>query len=506
MNIKLNRTENAFRNIVFGSFQRIVSILLPFVSRTVVIQYLGVKYLGLSGLFASVLGLLSLAELGVGGAIVYSMYKPVAQGDKKTICALLKFYRSMYRYIGFAVFCLGLICIPFVACVVTEEIPEELNLYALYLLYLAASVVSYFLYAYTSSLLFAHQRNDVISKVGMVVNLLTFVAQMSFVIFFSSYYLYVICIPVFAVVFNLMRYYAVKRMYPEYYPTGDLDQAFKKGIFKKVKALIGTKMNTVVVHSADTIVISAFLGLTTVVLYGNYYFILKSIAAFMAIAYSGMTAGIGNSLIVESREKNLKDLNKFLFVNAWLVGWCAICLLCLYQPFMMLWLGEDFLLPFPMVILFAVYFYILQIRKVVINYKDAAGVWWEDRARPYVCMVVNIISNILLVQYIGLVGIVISTILSIVISIPWETYTVFKHVFKASSKDYYLRLSYYLVITIVAGFLTYGCCSFFDEGNVTFLIQILICIAVPNIVFYVVYKRRVEYRYLSGLVKKFMPI
>ena len=186
MNVKLNRTENAVRNIVFGSLQKIVSILLPFVSRTVLIHYLGVKYLGLSGLFASVLGLLSLAELGVGGAIVYSMYKPVAQGDKKTICALLKFYRSMYRYIGFAVFCLGLICIPFLKYIVTEEIPGGLNLYALYLLYLAASVFSYFLYAYTSSLLFAHQRNDVISKVGMLVNLLTFVAQMSFIIFFSS--------------------------------------------------------------------------------------------------------------------------------------------------------------------------------------------------------------------------------------------------------------------------------------------------------------------------------
>lgn len=506
MNVKLNRTENAVRNIVFGSLQKIVSILLPFVSRTVLIHYLGVKYLGLSGLFASVLGLLSLAELGVGGAIVYSMYKPVAQGDKKTICALLKFYRSMYRYIGFAVFCLGLICIPFLKYIVTEEIPGGLNLYALYLLYLAASVFSYFLYAYTSSLLFAHQRNDVISKVGMVVNLLTFVAQMSFIIFFSSYYLYVLCIPVFAVVFNLMRYYVVKRIFPDYYPAGDLDPELKKGLLKRVKALIGTKINTVVVHSADTVVISAFLGLTAVALYNNYYFILQSIVAFLAIAYSGMTAGLGNSLVVESGEKNLQDLRKFLFVNSWLVGWCSICLLCLYQPFMMLWLGEEYLLSFPMVILFAVYFYILQIRKVVINYKDAAGVWWEDRLRPYVCMVVNIVSNIVLVQYIGLIGIVISTILSMVISIPWETYTVFKHVFKSSSKDYYFKLSYYVAVTLVAAGLAYWGCSYFEEGIVGFLMQILICVTVPNLIFYLVYQKKVEFKYLTEIVRRFMPV
>ena len=241
-------------------------------------------------------------------------------------------------------------------------------------------------------------------------------------------------------------------------------------------------------------------------LYNNYYFILQSIVAFLAIAYSGMTAGLGNSLVVESGEKNLQDLRKFLFVNSWLVGWCSICLLCLYQPFMMLWLGEEYLLSFPMVILFAVYFYILQIRKVVINYKDAAGVWWEDRFRPYVCMVVNIVSNIVLVQYIGLIGIVISTILSMVISIPWETYTVFKHVFKSSSKDYYFKLSYYVAVTLVAAGLAYWGCSYFEEGIVGFLMQILICVTVPNLIFYLVYQKRVEFKYLTEIVRRFMPV
>lgn len=503
--MKLRRAENALRNIVFGVLQRLVSILLPFVSRTVLIHYLGVKYLGLSGLFASVLGMLNLAELGIGGAIVYSMYKPIAQGDRKTICALLKLYRTLFAYIGLFVLGAGLLCMPFLKYIVTDTIPAELNLYVLYLLYLSASVISYFLYAYTSSLLFAHQRNDVISKLGTLIAVVSFILQMGAIIFFQSYYLYVVVIPVFAVVFNLLRYIAVKKMYPEYAPAGQLDPELKKGIFKRVKALIGTKLNTVVVHSADTIVISSFLGLTAVALYSNYYLLLKSIAAFLGIAYSSVTAGLGNSLVIENLEKNRNDLKRLLFLNAWLVGWCSVCLICLYQPFMQLWLGEDFVLPFYMAALFAAYFYILQIRKVLVNYKDAAGIWWEDRLRPYVCMVVNLVSNIILVQYIGLAGIVISTILSMLISIPWETYTTFKHVFKGGAQEYYQLLLYYGVVTLVAGGSTFAACSFLHAGLPAFLARMLICILLPNLVFFLVLRKRGEFQFMLELIQRIMP-
>lgn len=498
--MKIERTKNAKAGIITGVLNRLVNLGLPFITRTILLYVLGTEYLGLGGLFSSLLSFLALAELGVSNALVYSMYKPIAEGDEDAVCALLALYRKLYRWIGIFILAAGLVCVPFLRHFIKGDVPADVNLYVLYGLYLGNAVCSYFLYAYRGSLLNAHQRTDVDNLINSVIPTVNWFVQTAALLLFRSYYAYVVFLPISTIVTNFVRLYYAKKYFPQYTPKGKVDPELEASIFKKIKALMGAKISTTVLHSSDNLVISAFIGLTMVTIYGNYHYIMNAIGGFLGIVYSAILPGIGNSLVTETTEKNYRDFKKFTLLSQWLVGWCAVCLLCLYQPFMRLWAGEELLLPFSVVILIVIYFVFYQGRKVVVTYKDAAGIWWEDRFRPFVMAGTNLISNLITVQFIGIWGIVLSTILSLLVSIPWETYTVFKYVFKRSPKEYALSLVQFLVVLTIACAITLGVCQIASQGIAAILIRGCICVVIPNVIFFLAFRKREEFADAKALL------
>lgn len=502
--MRFSRTKNTLRNMAFGTLSHVINIILPFISRTVILYVMGTQYLGLSSLFSSILSFLSLTELGIGSAMVYSMYKPIAENDYATIKALLNLYRRIYRLIGAIILLLGLCLLPFLKILVPEKLPEGINLYLLYIIYLLNAVLSYWLFAYKNAVIQAYQRGDIGSKIATVITPASYVVMLVSLAFTRNYYAYVIWLPIFTITTNVLRCILVNRIFPGLEPEGDVSQSLKKSIFKKTTALIGTKLNTVVLNAADNIVMSAFLGLTAIAMYGNYHYIMSSVIGFLGIAYSSMTAGLGNSLQTDSLEDNYRNFEKFSFINSWLVGWCTVCLVCLYQPFMRIWVGEDLMFPFYVVLEMGLYFFIYQIRKIPVVYKDAAGIWWEDRFRPYVCMVVNVVLNIVLVQLIGISGIILSTVFSLMISIPWENYTIFKYVFHRSSGVYYKKMLLSASSMLLAGVATFGICSLFGDGIGSFLLRGLICVIVPNTIFVMFNAKRDEFKQTVVFVKRIL--
>lgn len=500
--MKIERTKNTVRNVVFGFGLKVVNIILPFISRTVILYVLGSQYLGLNSLFHSILSFLSLAELGVAAALIYTMYKPIAENDTEMIKALLNLYKKLYRIIGTVILVAGAMLMPFLDSLVHGDVPGDINIYVLYLLYLINTVLSYWLFSYKSAVLYAYQRNDIESKIGFLITPISYIVMLGCLLITKNYYWYIVWQPVFTVLTNIIRLIIVNKHFPDLKPEGEVSKETKKSITKKVVALLGAKLNTVVLNAADNIVMSAFLGLTVIAIYGNYYYIMSSIITFLAIVYSSMTAGLGNSLQTETLEKNYKDFEKFSFMNSWLVGWCTVCLVCLYQPFMRIWVqDEELMFPFYVVLQLGLYFYIYQIRKIPVVYKDAAGIWWEDRFRPYVCMVVNVALNVLLVQLIGVSGIILSTVFSLFVSIPWENYTIFKYIFNCSSKKYYVKMSVYMLTMAIGGVLTYFICGFMGEGIVGLIIRLVICVVVPNAVFVLFNFKREEFGATIALVK-----
>lgn len=502
--MRFARTKNTLRNIAFGSVNRIINIVLPFISRTVILYVMGTQYLGLSSLFTSILSFLSLTELGIGAAMVYSMYKPIAENDHTTIQALLNLYRKLYRIIGTVILVIGLLLMPFLKILVPEELPPDINLYLLYLIYLFNAVLSYWLFAYKNALLQAYQRDDINSKIASIITPASYVVMLACLFLTKNYYAYVIWLPVFTALTNLLRLVFVNRNFPDLEPEGEISAGLKQSILKKTTALIGTKLNTVVLNAADNLVMSAFLGLTVIAMYGNYHYIMTAITGFTSIIYASMTAGLGNSLQTDSLDTNYRNFEKFSFINSWLVGWCTVCLVCLYQPFMQIWVGEKLMFPFYVVLEMGLYFYVYQIRKIPVVYKDAAGIWWEDRFRPYVCMVVNVVLNITLVQVIGISGIILSTVFSLFISIPWENYTIFKYVFHRSSKPYYGKMALSAVTMLLAGTVTFWICSLLGTGIPAFLLRMCVCVIVPNAVFALCSCRRPEFGDAVTMVRRIL--
>lgn len=304
--MKINRTKNATRNIIFGVILKVYQLAIPFVMRTAMIYLLGVEYLGLNSLFTSILQVLNLAELGVGSAMVYSMYKPIAEDDKDTICALMRLYKVYYRVIGIAICAAGLILLPFIPKLISGDVPSDINIYVLYLLNLGATVLSYWLFAYKNSILQAHQRADVTSKVLLGTETVKYVLQFGALAIFHNYYYFVIVILLTQVMTNVITAIVSDKLYPDFQPKGKLPKDQRKQINQRIRDLFTSKIGGVIVDSVDTIVISAFLGLTVLAVYQNYFYLITAVIGLIAIIFASVTAGIGNSIVVETGRRILR--------------------------------------------------------------------------------------------------------------------------------------------------------------------------------------------------------
>lgn len=501
--MKFNRTANASRNIVTGLCQRLYQIVVPFLMRTAMIYLLGVEYLGLDGLFASVLSVLNLAELGVGSAMVYSMYKPIAQDDKDTICALMGLYKKYYRVIGALVLTGGLIICPFIPSLISGNVPAGVDVYVLYLLNLGATVLSYWLFAYKNCLFQAHQRADVVNKITMAVNTAKYAAQFLLLFVFRNYYLYLIVTMVAQVAVNIVTARATDKRYPKLFPRGRLSKETTAAINCRIRDLFTAKIGGVVVNSVDTLVVSAFLGLTVLAVYQNYYYIVTSLLGVVSIIIYSCTASIGNSVVVESKEKNFDDLKTFTYIICGIACFCTACLLGLFQPFMELWVGTGLMFEYPAVICFSIYFFVVELNTLLNVYKDAAGIWHEDRFRPLLTAIVNLAMNLCFVQIWGIYGILLSTVLSmLIVGMPWLIKNLFTTIFEPKHlKNYLSVLGRYVLVSIAVCVI---CCLLGNmvplEGLLLMGVKVIICLVVTGGAFVLCFCRSAEFIRTIGII------
>lgn len=503
--MKIERTRNAARNIVFDGMLKMFNLAMPLIMRRIILYYLGVKYLGLSGLFNSILSFLNLAELGVGSAMIFSMYKPIAEDDTVTICALMRLYRIFYRVIGLFIAVVGLAITPFLTKLVHSDVPEGINLYVLYYMNLGSTVLTYWLFAYKNCLLHAHQRTDVGSKIALVINIVLNITRVFVLVFFQSYYLYLGVQLVAQIIENITKAIVVTRMYPNYSATGSLSKEKVKDITHRVRDLFTAKFSGVILNSADTLVISAFLGLIPLALFQNYFYIVNALRGILYVFLAACKAGIGNSLVTENDEKNFYDLRKLSLMFNWVVSLSSAMLLCMYQPFMSIWMGEEYLLNLGCMFCFVLYFYVYEINRLVTLYKDAAGMWHKDRFRPLVASLTNLALNLATVQWLGLYGVVLSTVVSIVfVELPWLIHNLFHEVFpKRFMWPYMKDLAKYIGATALAFLASWYLCSLFRFGNwPTLILNAGVSFIVTNVIFFLLFFRTKLFKDSLRIVKK----
>lgn len=502
--MQINVVKNAKRNMLFGSVNRVVVLLIPFIKRLIVQNALGSQYLGLGSLFQSVIQVLSLSELGFSAAMVYNMYKPAAEGNVVKMNALLNYYRRAYRIIGVVIFGVGLGLIPFLPHLIKGSYPEEINLTALYLIYLVNTAISYFLFAYKTSLLAVHQRNDVNSTINTVLSVGLTGCQIAILLITKNYYLFSLLMPLFTIANNTLIGWRTKILFPQYKAEGELKKEDKVVIKKVVAGTFIQHACGVTRNGLDSICISAFLGLSLTAIYNNYYMILTGIMSFIGIYTAAFTGGIGNHVANKSVEENFQEMKKLDFVYLWISGWCTICLLCLYQPFMEIWMGNDMMLPMSAVVLFCMYFYLLKLCDVRYLYTSANGLWWKHRYRTLTETVLNLVLNITLGKLYGVHGIILATMISLLTcSYVWSTRIIFKNYFSLSRiRQYFFYQGKETLVMIVAAAVTYTICRVIPsiQGFKQLIIRALICVIVPNLVFFLAFRKTEQFKYVKKLI------
>ena len=507
--MKLARTQNAFRNAAWGGIYRIVALIGPFVIKTIIIKKIGMEYSGLNTLFNSILTMLNLANLGFSSSLVYTMYEAVAKEDNEAICAMLNFFRKIYRIIGLVILGGGLLVMPFLPALVGSEAPPDANLYAMFALYLAATVLDYLLFGYVNAIFSAYQREDTRLKIMTVRYIVQYLLQIVILAVFENYYAYLVTLPLMVIPNSLANYYAAKKQYPQIHCAGSPSDEIKRGVYHRVKTLFGHKVGNTLMVNVDSLLISALLGLSIQSLYSNYYYILTAVNGVVEIITGGCLAGIGNKLIVDSEEENHKLFLSLSYGWVALIGMCAACLLCLYQPFIGgIWIGPHGLLDERFVVFMALFFYTWMFRIMQLTYRDAAGLWTKDWLKPYVSMVLKLVLSVVMVKVTqDLIGVLIPTILIMVlVYFPWEARVLYQNLFHRSWLGYIKRMGVYTCINLVGAAACWFLCLQLAPSNslVTFVVRLAVIGAVFPLIWLITTHRTDEFNAMLDIARRFV--
>ncbi len=505
--MRISRRKNTITGTSFGVIQKVLALVFPFAIRTIFIRTIGAEYLGLNSLFTSILQILNLAELGVGSALVFSMYKPIAEDDKEKICALMNLYKKYYRIIGLIVLSLGLAILPFLRFFIKGDVPTNINIYIIYIMSLSSNVLTYWLFAYRNSLFQAHQRLDIIYIITIIINILQYSIQIVLLLVLKNYYMYLAVTIIAQILLNLITAFFSKKIYPDYYPDGELKKDEVKTINKKIGALMTAKVGGVISNSFDTVVVSAFLGLEVLAIYQNYFYIVTAISGIIMIFFSAIQAGIGNYLLSSEKKDSYNLFNNINFIVFFVVNISCCCLITMYQPFMIIWVGDEYLLANNLVFMFAGYLLSYIIIRPAIVFKDAAGIWSEDKYRPLVTSLTNLSLNLATISFLGLYGVLGSTIVSyLFVGFPWVLYNINKYMFKIDFKRFIIREFLYLFVIVLSCFASYMLCFYIKIDNIylNLLKNMILSVFVSMIIFIIFFAFTKENKYFMNYLKQIL--
>lgn len=497
-----SRIEYALKNFASSTVSNVVNAVLGFAVRTVFVYTLGETYLGLNGLFINVLGILSLAELGIGSAINFSLYRPLAENDIPQIQAIINFYKTSYRIVAVVVMLIGVALMPFLKYILkgAEGIP---NVYIYYLIFLANSCSSY-LVTYKSTVLSADQRNYVLVNINMVIKSSVAIVQIVILLVNHDYLLYLMTDFVFQLIGKMYINHFVNRKYP--FLKGRNDQNLSKKdrdvVYSKIKALLMHKIGNVSINQTDNIITSTFINVTAVGLVSNFLMIIKMVNTFVQSFFISATAGIGNLIVTENQQTRYRiakgyDLFGFIFY-----GWSAMVLFFSLTPFVALWLGEERLIDEITIALLCLNYYLTGVRVPLANVKSAAGMFEQDRMVPLIQTIVNIVVSIVGVKCWGLKGIYIGTLISSMFPNIIQPMIVYKHIFRKSSKEYFItyvkRIIFLLCNVILIKSILRMCVISNEYGN--FILVFAVSATVPLLSMVAFLRKTEEFRYVEGIV------
>lgn len=502
-----SRTEYSLINMFTGVAGDVINTVVGFACRVVFVRMLGSEYLGVKGLFTNILSVLSLAELGIGSAIIYALYKPLAEKDQNKITAIMHYYRKAYAVIGLVVAALGLAALPFLNLIIRTKPDIKENIYLIYLLYLSNSVASYY-FRYRSALLTASQRQYIVQGYNYVVTILQSVFQIIFLVLTHEYLTYLIIQIIGSLSYNIWLSYKATKDYPfiKNKDVPPLSPEERRSLFVNIRALAINKLSGVLVNSTDNIAITYFIGLGTVGLASNYSVLSSMVGSTIGLVFNALPGSVGNLNATASEENRYRFFNVLNLTNFWLFGWGAIGIAFVSTDLVKVLYGAEYEMPFNIPLIIAINSFSIGMLQAVYTYKSTLGLFRYGQFLLFFTGFINLALDVVLGKLWGTFGILLATLIARALTNLWyEPYAVYRYGLKKSPWIYWKRYVRFILVLCVAGgpsFVLCSLCSFPPILNA--VAKFLICCIVPNSVFLLFFHKTDEFAYLRGTALRYI--
>lgn len=496
-----SRTQYSMINIGVNIVGYILNTLMGFLCRMVFVRCLPAEYLGINGLFSNILSMLSLAELGIGSAIIYALYKPIAENDTKKIASLMKFYSSAYRIIGIIVAILGICLVPFLKFIIKDAPDIKENIYIIYVVYLFNTCLTYF-FSYRSSLMIAAQRNYTQAGLSYLITTIQSIFQMIFLIQTKEYFVYLGLQTIGTLAFNIIISLWVKHDYP-YIAGRDIEpltKSEKKSLTKNIKALTVSKVSELLVYGTDNIIITYFDGLASVGMASNYTLLSGTLSSITNQIFNGLTGSIGNFNALEDDESRYKFFKILQMANFFVFGWATIGIMFVSTDLVAWFFGENYIMDNSIPFVLALNFYIVTMQSSITAFRSTLGLFKYGQYILIFTAAINLTLSILLGKIWGIFGIYLATVIARAATNTWYMpYAIFKHGLHVKPIKYFKQYFIYLAVIIADGVICWFLCRFINFGYIAnSILKIVICSAVPIGMFVICFSRTEEFKYLKN--------
>ena len=445
------RTKYSVKNAGIAMSTKILAIVFGFFARMVFTHTLSMEYVGVNGLFTNILGALNFADLGIGTALVYTMYEPVAKGDVSKQKALMKLYDRMYRIIALVVFVIGALMFPIIR-VLVHDTDGVHGVMLIYFMFLARTIFSYVM-MYRSMIFLANQRNYVNDMLDSLFLVLQNIIQIILLLVTRNYFLYLAVYVITVLLRNTVIYHRAEQEYPEVFePCEDtVPEEEQKGIYRNLKAMLMHKIGEVLINNIDNLTLTAIVGITAVGMYSNYYLIIGSVRQIIDRIIYGIAGSVGNLGATEKKEHVREVFLGTFFLVAAGYGLAAIALYELLDIFVASSFGAQYVFPKLVTMVLCINFFLNGVRRVSLIFRDSLGLFWNDRYKTIVESLVNLVTSIILARKLGTAGVFIGTFISIVGVSMWvEPLVLYKDYFQAPVSEYFRKLAKYCILFALA--------------------------------------------------------
>lgn len=501
----MGRVRFAEKNILFGYVGQAATMLMSFVLRTIFIQNLSEQLLGINSTYSNVLSILSMAELGIGTALNFALYKPVAENDREKIKSYMQMYRKAYTVIAFVVACIGLVLVPFLPRLVKNPGVSSAELTLYYLIFLFNTVSTYFV-SYKYSLCNAEQKNYIQTNINTITKLVTTGLQIAVIVITRNFLFYLLTDMFVQLAQKIFVSWYLNRLYPYLLEKNvrPLTKEEHDEVWTKTRALVLHKVGDVARLQTDSLIISSFIQVSVAGMVDNYTLVINAVTNFVNIIFNSVISGFGNLIATESKERQLFLFRVYRFFASWIYGFAVAGFFTLLTPLIRIWLGDSWVLPSAAVSLILMDLYFKGERTVLSNYKTAAGVFEQDKWLALIQGAVNLVLSIWLVQKIGLAGIYVGTVVSGLIANVTKPIIIYKACFDKKPSGYFADSARYVAVTAVSILVCHWIAgSLLSELTIVrFLVMAVIVTAIYNGLFLLLFGRSGEAEYLLGIAAR----